>query len=128
MKTVHVPEKYRHYYDDHHFSAAVDAGPLVFLAGCTASLPDKEMPEDPEEQFHDVFTKLGAYLEEAGLGFENIVEITTYHVGLREHYETFNKVKDVYIKEPYPASTAIGVTDLMPVKALLEIRAVCWRG
>ncbi|QIE44995.1 RidA family protein [Pseudohalocynthiibacter aestuariivivens] len=128
MKTVHVPEKFRHYYDNYHFSAAVDAGPIVYLSGCTASHPDKDMPDDPEAQFHDAFAKLGAYLAEAGLGFDDVVEITTYHVDLRKHAEVFAKVKDQYMGEPYPAWTAIGVTDFMHPRALVEIRAVAWRG
>ncbi|MEQ9259643.1 MAG: RidA family protein [Roseovarius sp.] len=127
MKTVHVPEKYKHYYHDYHFSAAVDAGPLVFLAGCTASHPDRPFAEEPEAQFHDAFLKLGAYLDEAGLTFDNIVEITTFHVDLRKHIDLFSAVKDQYIGEPYPAWTAVGVTEFIPPKALVEIRAVASR-
>jgi enamine deaminase RidA (YjgF/YER057c/UK114 family) len=36
------------------------------------------MAEDPQTQFHAVFSKLRAYLAEAGLGFDDIVEITSF--------------------------------------------------
>lgn len=127
MKKIFVPEKFSYAYDKFHYSAAVEAGPLVFFSGCTAATPGKEMPEDPEAQFHDVFAKLGAYLAEAGLGFDDIVEITSFHIDLRKHHDTFAAVKDQYIGEPYPAWSAIGVTEFMPPRALVEVRAVALR-
>lgn len=128
MKKIYVPEKFRHYYDDFHFSAAVEAQPpLVFLSGVTASHPDRDMPTDPVAQFHDVFAKLRAYLEEAGLGFENIIEMTTFHVDLRTHIDAFSAVKDEYIGEPYPAWSAIGVSAFIPERALVEVRVVASR-
>ena len=53
--------------------------------------------------------------------------MTSYHVGLREHLETFIKVKDEYISEPYPAWTAIGVAELITKGTLIEIRVTAKR-
>jgi enamine deaminase RidA (YjgF/YER057c/UK114 family) len=38
--------------------------------------------------------------------------------------ETFASVRDRYLKEPWPAWTAIGVTELVMPGGLLEIRAI----
>jgi len=53
--------------------------------------------------------------------------MTTYHVGLREHLDTFIKVKDEFISEPYPAWTAIGVTELITLGTLIEVRVIAKR-
>jgi enamine deaminase RidA (YjgF/YER057c/UK114 family) len=67
---------------------------------------------------------LEANLEAAGLSFDQIVEMTAYHVGLREHLDAFIKVTDEFVSEPYPAWTAIGVTELITEGTLVEIRIV----
>ena len=61
---------------------------------------------------------------EAGSSMDNVIEMTTYHVGLQEHIGTFMKVKDKYVKEPYPAWTAIGITELAIPGGLVEIRVI----
>ena len=83
--------------------------------------------DDPESQFRDTFRFLRANLEAADLPFDHIVEMTTYHVGLREHLDAFIKVKDEFISEPYPAWTAIGVTELITEGTLVEIRVIARR-
>ncbi len=57
----------------------------------------------------------------------DVVEITTYHVELKRHLDTFVRVKDEYVAEPYPAWTAIGVSELITDGALVEIRAIAKR-
>ena len=60
-------------------------------------------------------------LEKAGASLDEIVEMTSFHVGLNEHIGIFMQVKDGLIKEPYPAWTAIGVSELA-FGALVEIK------
>jgi enamine deaminase RidA (YjgF/YER057c/UK114 family) len=70
---------------------------------------------------------LRSNLLQAGIEVRNVVEITTYHVGLNQHLSAFVKVKDEFIAEPYPAWTAIGVSELITDGALVEIRAIAKR-
>ncbi len=127
MKKSLVPERYQHYYQNLHYSPVIDTGAFVFLSGVTAARPNEPVPTDPEAQFHKAFDKLATYLSEAGLGFEHIVELTSFHVDLRKHIDVFSAVKDQYIGEPYPAWSAIGVTEFIPVNALVEMRVVAMR-
>jgi len=83
---------------------------------------DGTIPSIPEEQFRQSFQTIEKSLVEANLTFSNVVEMTTYHVGLRKHMKDFMEVKDEFIKEPYPAWTAIGVTELAVEGAFIEIR------
>ncbi len=50
--------------------------------------------------------------------------MTTYHVGLRAHFELFDKVRLDYLPAPYPAWTAVEVAGLRREGAVVEIRAI----
>ena len=128
MKKVLAPETIAHWVDDWHLAPALDTGDFVFFSGVTGASPDLTVSDDPETQFRDTFGFLGDCLVAAGLGFDDIVDITTYHVDLRRHLETFVRVKDAFIKPPYPAWSAIGVTELITEGTLVEIRAIARRG
>ncbi len=105
-------------------SPGILSGQHVFLTGMTGSRPDGTMPDAVEDQFHAAFGKIGAVLAKAGLSFEAIVEMTTYHVGLREHFDTFNAVRGQYVVDPYPAWTAVEVAGLRREGAVVEIRVI----
>ncbi len=105
-------------------SPGVISGNHVFLTGMTGSRPDGSMPEDLEEQFRQAFEKIGAVLNEAGLTHGSIVEMTSYHVGLRDHFDLFNKIRSDYVDAPYPAWTALEVAGLRREGAVVEIRVI----
>lgn len=107
-----------------HFTHAVRSRGLVLMSGVTGVAPDGTFSADPATQFRQAFEYLGQYLAAAGLGLEHLVEITTYHVGLRAHLAEFRAVKDEYLRQPYPAWSAIGVSELITEGALVEIRGV----
>ncbi|MEJ2766136.1 RidA family protein [Photobacterium sp. MCCC 1A19761] len=127
MKKSIVPQDFQHYYDDWHFSPVIESDGTVYLSGVTAARKDKPISTDPEEQFHDAFYKLGVYLAAADLTYDDILEMTTFHIDLRQHIETFSRVKDQYIQAPYPAWSAIGVSEFIPQNSLVEMRIVAKR-
>jgi hypothetical protein len=51
----------------------------------------------------------------------------TPDVGLRKHLNAFIRIKDEFVATPYPAWTAIGVTELITDGTLLEIRVIAKR-
>lgn len=97
---------------------------LLFLTGMTGHRSDNTFAEDPEEQIRDAFAKVGTVLAEAGLGWESLVEMTSYHVGLQDHIDTFRVVRAEHVREPYPAWTAIEVTGLVTPGTIVELRVV----
>ncbi len=105
-------------------SPAIVSGDHVFLTGMTGSDGAGVMPTDPEVQFRSVFNKIGQVLAEAGLTFGAVVEMTSYHVGLREHFDLFNAVRCDYVEAPFPAWTAVEVAGLRREGALVEIRVI----
>lgn len=100
-------------------------GDLMFISGQIGSIgADGELVADAAEQARNALAALGDVLAEAGCTFGDVVEITTYHTGGWQAAEdTFVPVKADVFPEPYPAWTAVGVTDLA-YGAVIEIAAV----
>ena len=127
MKRIVSAPEFAHYPKDWHLSPIVDTGDFLFFSGQTGFHPGGFVDPDPERQFRDVFKFLQANLVAAKLSLADVVEMTSYHVGMQQHMQTFLAVKDAYIFAPYPAWTAIGVSGLMTEGTLLEIRVIAQR-
>lgn len=108
------------------YSAAVRAGDFVYVSGQIGLAPDGSMPATDEEQFRCAFDRLGLVLESAGAGFENLVELVTYHVGLQQHLQRFVEIKSEYVPEPFPAWTILEVAGLARPGLIIEIKAVAF--
>ncbi len=115
------------YYHDWKFSPAVESQGFIFISGCTGTMDNGVVPDGITKQTRQAFSRIKMCLDEAGVGFSDIVEMTTYHVGLNSHLNEFRTVKDEFIIKPYPAWTAIGVAELASEGALVEIRVIAKR-
>ncbi len=113
---VIVPEADRTTYENWHFAPAVRHDDLIFCSGVIGS------GESAEDEFRNAWQSLGKVLAEAGVGFEDIVDSTLYIVDLQKHAATMAKVKDEFVKEPYPASTWIGISELVIPGTRAEIK------
>jgi enamine deaminase RidA (YjgF/YER057c/UK114 family) len=125
-KTMTTPE-FAHFPTEWHLSPVLDTGDFIFFSGVTGTHPDLTVASDPETQIRDTFEFLKANLAVAGLTFDDVVEMTTYHVNLRKNLSLFTTVKDEYISDPYPAWTAIGVMELITEGTIIEIRVIARR-
>ncbi len=119
-----VPESGKAAYRHFHFSQAVKSGGLLICSGQIGTNPDHSVPDSAEEEFLNAWQAVGKVLEEAGLGFEDIVEYTSYHVNLGENIKAFMKVRDQVLSEPWPAWTAVGINELFIPKARVELRVM----
>jgi enamine deaminase RidA (YjgF/YER057c/UK114 family) len=106
------------------FSAAVEAAGLLFVSGVLGTGADGSLSDDPGTQYESAFQNVGATLRAAGTSWDRVAELTTFHVGLREHLAAFVAVKARHVTAPFPAWTAIGVTELAAPGAIVEIRVV----
>ena len=118
---VIVPASARKTYDSWHFAPAVRHDDLIFCSGVVGR------GDSAEEEFRNAWQSLGETLGAAGVGYEDIVDSTLYIVELQKNAATMAKVKDEFIKEPYPASTWIGVTELVIPNARAEIKVTARR-
>jgi enamine deaminase RidA (YjgF/YER057c/UK114 family) len=124
VKRAIVPIEFQDATDRLKMSPAIVSGNQVFLTGVTGSDEDGQMPDDPGTQIRNAFEKIGLVLRAGGLTFRSMVEMTTYHVGLRDHFDLFDKIRLEYLDEPYPAWTAVEVAGLRREGAIVEIRAI----
>jgi enamine deaminase RidA (YjgF/YER057c/UK114 family) len=119
---VLVPKGMEMAYDNFHFAPAVRSGRWLRCSGQLGTDESFRAIAEPEAQFVQAFENVKSVLAAAKVDFRDVVELTTFHVGLLQHIGTFMKVKDRYLAAPYPAWTAIGVVELAAPGALVEIR------
>jgi enamine deaminase RidA (YjgF/YER057c/UK114 family) len=121
---VVIPKGMELFHDRLHFAPAVRDGNRLYCAGVIGVGADGTAAADPETQFAQAFELVKSVLATSGVSFADVIDLTTFHVGLRDHLRTFAKVKDRYLREPYPAWTAIGITELAVPGALVEIKVI----
>ena len=115
---VIVPESARKTYTDWRFAPAVRHEDFIFFSGVVGQ------GESAEEEFRSAWASLEVTLTEAGIGYEDIIDTTLYIVDLQKNAATMAKVRDEFIKQPYPASTWIGITELVIPGARAEIKVI----
>jgi enamine deaminase RidA (YjgF/YER057c/UK114 family) len=122
--SIVIPKGQENLYEQFHFAPAVKDGDRLFCSGVIGVGTDGKASPDPEAQFTQAFESLSAVLNAAGASFADVVEMTTFHVDLRKNLGKFMKVKDKYLREPFPAWTAIGITELAFAGGLVEIKVI----
>ena len=122
-----VPKGYEVQYDAWHLAPAVQVGDVLYCSGQLGIGADGTLPPGAEAQLENAFRHLGHVLAAAGFGFEDVVELTSFHVGLRAEMDAFVRVRDRFLAEPWPAQTAVGVAELGLPGALVELRATAVR-
>jgi enamine deaminase RidA (YjgF/YER057c/UK114 family) len=123
-REVIIPPGMEAYYERMHFAPAVRDRDRLYCSGQLGTGADGKLSDDPEAQFAQAFENVKAVLAAAGADFGDVLEMTTYHVDLQTHIRAFMAAKDRSIQEPYPAWTAIGITELAMPGALVEIRVI----
>ncbi|WP_197704861.1 RidA family protein [Acinetobacter sp. YT-02] len=119
-----IPESMRELYTDYHYSPAYEAGGFLFISGQIGLDEHGEAPEEPAEQARLAFEGMREVLHAAGLDFTDLVSLTSHHIGVDSMLEWFPQVKDTFVKEPYPAWTALGVAGLAIPGLVVEIAGI----
>lgn len=123
-EAVVLPEE-KELLDSWGFSSAVVSGDLIFVSGVVAGLREGE--SDPEAGFTRAFDRIGKALAASGASWDDVVDMTSYHTDVAAQITSFRRVKDRYVKAPFPAWTAIGVSRLLPPNGIAEIKVVARR-
>lgn len=98
-------------YDAHRYSPAIRANGLLFVSGQVGSRPDGSPEPDLDEQVRLAFRNLNAILAEAGLSFDDVIDVTVFMVDPHTHFErAWALAAEFWGQAPYPTATAIGVT------------------
>jgi enamine deaminase RidA (YjgF/YER057c/UK114 family) len=111
-------------HDNFHFSEATRSNGFLLCSGVIGVGAKGEVPEDIKEEFRNAWKGIGRILAECDLGYADIVEYTSYHVGLHATMGDFMSVRDEFLSEPWPAWTALGITELAVPGAHAEVRVI----
>jgi enamine deaminase RidA (YjgF/YER057c/UK114 family) len=97
-----------------------EGGRVIFVSG----QGPKDLKADMETQIRQTFDRIGLVLKAGGATFHDVVMMRAYFVHLSRDLAVYRKVRKDYLAEPYPASTAVGVTELAIEGMEVEIEAV----
>jgi enamine deaminase RidA (YjgF/YER057c/UK114 family) len=111
-------------YDNFHFSEATKSNGFLLCSGVIGTGEKGKLPDDIKEEFRNAWSGIGKLLAECDISYDDIVEYTSYHVGLQANMRDFMSVRDEFLSEPWPAWTAIGITELAVPGAHVEIRVI----
>ncbi len=113
-------------------------GNLVFFSGIgprekgVKKIPGVELDEqgnitsyDIATQCHSVFTNLRYVVEDAGLKWENLVDITVFLTNMKDDFPIYNKIYAEYFASNLPCRTTLEIKSL-PTPIAIEVKAIAW--
>ncbi len=111
-------------------------GNLLFLSGVgprergTTEIPGVTLDEngriagyDIEAQCHAVFRNVATILEDAGLSWAQLIDVTVFLTNMADDFATFNRIYAEYFKENQPCRTTVEVTAL-PTPIAIELKCI----
>ncbi len=115
-------------------------GNLLFLSGVgprtpgTNAIPGLEQDTlgnvlryDFAAQCHSVFANVRAILEDAGSGWENMVDVTVYLTNMHDDFAIYNKLWAEYFSVNPPCRTTVEV-NCLPTPIAIELKVVATVG
>lgn len=105
------------------YSQAVLVGDTLYVSGNIPVNPKTgDVADGIVNQSKQVFENMKAVLNEAGMGFENVVKTTAFLTDL-SNFATFNEIYASYFVAPYPARSCVEVNKL-PKNVLVEVECI----
>jgi len=111
-------------------------GNLLFLSGVgprergSKKIPGVELNDrgniisyDIEAQCHSVFRNIRYILEDAGSGWENIVDVTVFLTSMKDDFAAFNRIYGEYFKDNQPCRTTLEINRL-PTPIAIELKVI----
>ena len=105
------------------YSQAVLVDSTLYVSGNIPVNPATgDVADGIVNQSKQVFENMKAVLNEAGMGFENVVKTTAFLTDL-SNFATFNEIYASYFVAPYPARSCVEVSKL-PKNVLVEVECI----
>ena len=111
-------------------------GNLLFLSGVgprergTKKIPGVELDDkgnivsyDIETQCHSVFKNVRAILEDAGSGWDRLVDVTVFLTNMKDDFPIYNKIYAEYFKDNQPCRTTVEI-NCLPTPIAIELKCV----
>lgn len=101
---------------------AVVADGTLYMSGQVATDPDGAIVgDDIETQTRRALENVGEILDAAGVGFEDVVKVTSYLVDIHGDYDGYKSAFAEFFADPLPCHTMLGVADLASEDFLAEL-------
>ena len=114
----------RRFQDQTGYADAVVAGDTIYLSGVVVGLREGE---ELAAAYDRTYARIGAILARAGAGWDDVVDMTSYHTDIDAQFPAMVAVHRRYVRAPFPAWTAIDVDRLVPERGITEIKIVARR-
>jgi 2-aminomuconate deaminase len=111
-------------------------GNLLFLSGVgprergTKKIPGVELDDagnvvsyDIEAQCHSVFKNVRAILEDAGSGWDSLVDVTVFLTNMKDDFAIYNKIYAEYFKDNQPCRTTVEI-NCLPTPIAIELKCI----
>ena len=111
-------------------------GHLLFLSGVgprergSKTKPGVELDDhgniisyDIAAQCHSVFRNIRYILEEAGSGWDKIVDVTVFLTNMKDDFAIYNKIYADYFKDNLPCRTTVEINRL-PTPIAIELKVI----
>lgn len=119
-----VPDEMRLLAERAGYAPAVKVGKTLYCAGQVGRTHELDVIEDPEQQFLAAWGNLRLVLAAGGCTFDDVVDLTTYHIDMHAHMPVFRTVKDKVFPRGTCPWTCVGVSELARPGLLVEIKCV----
>jgi 2-aminomuconate deaminase len=111
-------------------------GNLLFLSGVgprergSKQIPGVELDDagnivsyDIETQCRSVFQNVRYILEEAGSGWDRIVDVTVFLTNMKDDFPAYNRLYAEYFKDNQPCRTTVEINSL-PTPIAIELKVI----
>ena len=129
---IYIDQAHKDGNDQYGYAGAVRAGDFVFVSGVVVGAWNGEILDDEglRAAVRSAFEFAGRTLEAAGASYEHVVEIVSFHIWDTALYSgdkasqlaAIVDVRREFMHGPDPAWTAVGTTELVPDRGIMEIR------
>ena len=106
------------------FPHAKRVGNLLFLSGIgPRSRGTKEIPQGIEAQTLAVFRNVRTVLEDAGSGWDRIVDVQVFLTDMKNDFATFNALYGEHFADNQPTRTTVEV-NCLPTPISVELKVI----
>lgn len=121
MKKIFNPPSVRRPFGNYNHGLLVPQGAsLLVTSGQLGIGLDDRIPHDVASQAELCFQAIKAILDEAGMGFADVIRIAGF-VTSREDFPAYMAVRDRYVVDPKPVSTLLIVGGFTRAEFLVEV-------
>ncbi|HET7651273.1 MAG TPA: Rid family hydrolase [Gammaproteobacteria bacterium] len=93
------------------------------IPGVTLDAEGKLVAHDIEAQCRSVFENVRLILEDAGSGWDRLVDVTVFLTDMKNDFATYNRIYAEYFRDNQPCRTTVEVTAL-PTPIAIELKCI----